>query len=90
MDITRLYSAIKNDDPIDEIIIEDFKAESVEQWKLDNYAMLRMWTYPEYLEYLDAIVKINSSDTTLEIEGQAQLDKYIADCLNVKLRFPKP
>jgi hypothetical protein len=89
MDITRLYSAIKNDEPIDEIIIEDFNPESVEQWKLDNYAMLRMWTYPGYAEYLDAEVKLNSGDTNLEIEGQYQLDKYIADCLNVKLRFPK-
>jgi hypothetical protein len=44
-----------------------------------TYAELRAAEYPDYREYLDGIVK---NDT-------AQIDKYIADCLAVKLKYPK-
>jgi hypothetical protein len=36
--------------------------------------------YPPMSEYLDGIVK----------GDQAQIDKYIADCLAVKAKYPKP
>jgi hypothetical protein len=36
--------------------------------------------YPPMGEYLDAVVK----------NDQAQIDKYIADCLAVKAKYPKP
>jgi hypothetical protein len=36
--------------------------------------------YPQMSDYLDGIVK----------GDQAQIDKYIADCLAVKLKYPKP
>jgi hypothetical protein len=35
--------------------------------------------YPDFKEYLDGIVK----------GDQAQIDKYIADCLAVKTKYPK-
>lgn len=40
----------------------------------------RVKKYPPYTEYLDGIVK----------GDQAQIDKYIADCLAVKAMYPKP
>jgi hypothetical protein len=36
--------------------------------------------YPQMSDYLDGVVK----------QDQAQIDKYIADCLAVKLKYPKP
>jgi hypothetical protein len=35
--------------------------------------------YPDFKEYLDGIVK----------GDQAQIDKYIADCLAIKTKYPK-
>jgi hypothetical protein len=35
--------------------------------------------YPDFKEYLDGIVK----------GDQAQIDKYIADCLAIKAKYPK-
>ena len=43
------------------------------------YIAKRASEYPPMTDYLDAIVK----------NDQAQIDKYIADCLAVKARFPK-
>ena len=43
------------------------------------YIAKRASEYPNVTEYLDGIVK----------GDQAQIDKYIADCLAVKARFPK-
>jgi hypothetical protein len=36
--------------------------------------------YPQITDYLDGIVK----------SDQAQINKYIADCLAVKIKYPKP
>ena len=36
--------------------------------------------YPPITDYLDGIVK----------GDQAQIDKYVADCLAIKLKYPKP
>jgi hypothetical protein len=43
------------------------------------YIAKRASEYPPMTDYLDAIVK----------NDQAQIDKYIADCLAVKAKFPK-
>ena len=43
------------------------------------YKQLRAQAYPDYRDYLDGIVKGDA----------AQVQKYIADCLAVKARFPK-
>ena len=55
------------------------------QTKLENdytvkqYQRNRAEEYPDFKEYLDGIVK----------SDQAQIDKYIADCQAVKLKYPK-
>ena len=43
------------------------------------YKDQRASEYPDFKEYLDGIVK----------GDQAQIDKYIADCLAVKAKYPK-
>ena len=45
-----------------------------------QYARDRQPEYPPVTDYLDGIVK---GDT-------AQVDKYVADCLAVKAKYPKP
>lgn len=44
-----------------------------------TYADLRSREYPPMSDYLDGVVK----------GDQAQIDKYIADCLAVKAKYPK-
>ena len=46
----------------------------------DAYKAKRAAEYPPITDYIDGVVK----------NDQAQIDKYIADCLAVKQRFPKP
>jgi hypothetical protein len=90
---TDIYYAIKSPN-IDSVIQSFLERNNIQstvlEWRLMNYTKLRKWDYPEYVEYLDAIVKLNSTILSIKTEGQAQLDQYIADCLNVKIRFPKP
>lgn len=47
--------------------------------KLLNYKKLRESEYPDFKDYLDGVVK----------GDQVQIDKYIADCLAVKAKYPK-
>jgi len=44
-----------------------------------TYAEKRAAEYPPMADYLDGVVK----------GDQAQIDKYIADCLAVKAKYPK-
>jgi hypothetical protein len=44
-----------------------------------TYSQKRIREYPDFRDYLDGIVK----------GDQAQIDKYIADCLAVKTKHPK-
>ena len=55
--------------------------ENAVQIEIDNHAYIerRKAEYPDFREYLDGIVK----------GDQAQIDKYIADCQAVKLKYPK-
>ncbi len=55
-------------------VIEKIAVRELEYWEK------RLAKYPSYTEYLDGVVK----------GDQAQIDKYIADCLAVKAMFPKP
>lgn len=55
-------------------VIEEITVRELDWW--EN----RIAKYPSYAEYLDGIVK----------GDQAQIDKYIADCLAVKAMYPKP
>ena len=43
------------------------------------YIAKRVAEYPPLTDYLDGVVK----------SDQAQIDKYIADCLAVKAKYPK-
>lgn len=47
---------------------------------LQRILQLRADNYPPMSNYLDGVVK----------GDQAQIDKYIADCLAVKAKYPKP
>ena len=53
---------------------------AVNAWVDPNaYKAKRASEYPPITDYLDGVVKGN----------QAQIDKYIADCLAVKAKYPK-
>jgi hypothetical protein len=47
--------------------------------RLNQVKSNRSKEYPDFKDYLDGIVK----------GDQAQIDKYIADCLAVKAKYPK-
>lgn len=52
----------------------------VDAWQDPNaYKYARAREYPPMTDYLDGVVK----------GDQAQIDKYIADCLAVKAKYPK-
>jgi hypothetical protein len=50
-----------------------------QQHEADEYKRKRQAEYPPLTDYLDGVVK----------GDQAQMDKYIADCLAVKNKYPK-
>lgn len=54
--------------------------DAVNAWVDPNaYKVKRASEYPPITDYLDGVVK----------GDQAQIDKYIADCLAVKAKYPK-
>ena len=54
--------------------------DAVNAWVDPNaYKAKRAAEYPPMTYYLDGVVKVN----------QTQIDKYIADCLAVKAKYPK-
>ena len=72
---------IRGDDAFDidgNLVVYD---EAVVQAYIDanSYKAKRQAEYPPITDYLDGVVKGN----------QAQIDKYIADCLAVKAKYPK-
>jgi len=85
--------AIRNGATDDELndVIQDYLGPDgdVQQWRVDNYIQLRAWAYLPIAEYNDAQVKLNSADSEIQSEGQQQLENYVANCLQVKSRFPK-
>ena len=53
---------------------------AVNAWQDPNaYKYARAKEYPSITDYIDGVVK----------GDQAQMDKYITDCLAVKLKYPK-
>jgi hypothetical protein len=46
----------------------------------NSYAIKRAAEYPPITDYIDGVVKVD----------QTQINKYIADCLAVKAKYPKP
>jgi hypothetical protein len=55
------------------------KQELIAEYNSNQYQRDRANEYPDFKEYLDGIVK----------SDQSQIDKYIADCLAVKAKYPK-
>jgi hypothetical protein len=55
--------------------------ETAVQTYIDAHAYIakRQAEYPSFIDYLDGVVK----------GDQAQIDKYIADCNAVKVKYPK-
>lgn len=61
-----------------EVLAEVARLEA--EWNATEYQRLRASEYPPITNYIDGVVK----------GDQAQIDKYIADCLAVKAKYPKP
>ena len=65
--------------PIAKQTILNKQKELQAEYDSKQYQRNRAKEYPDFKEYLDGIVK----------GDQAQIDKYIADCLAVKAKYPK-
>ena len=50
------------------------------EWDAKEYQRLRRAEYPDFKDYLDGVVK-NDAD---------QINAYVAACLAVKAKYPKP
>lgn len=61
-----------------EIDAEIFRLQS--KYEFAEYQRKRACEYPPITDYIDGVVK----------GDQAQINKYIADCLTVKAKYPKP
>ncbi len=59
-------------------------------FKAPSYRELRRSEYPSLAELHDAKVKQRHADPAIQAEGAAQEEQYYADCLAVKVRYPKP
>ena len=55
-----------------------------------SYQEKRAVEYPSMNEYLDGVIKSNSEVYAVQDEGKKQVEKYIADCIAVKAKYPKP
>ena len=55
-----------------------------------GYEELRRKAYPGIEMLCDALVKINSGDSSLKAAGEEQLAAYVQNCLQVKAKYPKP
>ena len=65
--------------PEGSVAITDEEAEALRPVYIPTYAQKRAAEYPPMTNYLDGVVKAD----------QAQIDKYIADCLAVKAKYLK-
>jgi hypothetical protein len=65
--------------PAGSVQITDEEAEALRPKTELTYAEKRAAEYPPMTDYLDGVVK----------GDQVQIDKYIADCLAVKAKYPK-
>jgi GTP-binding protein EngB required for normal cell division len=68
-----------NSQPIPKQTLLDKIEELKDEYNSKQYQRDRQKEYPDFKEYLDGIVK----------GDQIQIDKYIADCLAVKTKYPK-
>ena len=63
--------------PVNEILAK--QQELIAEYNANQYQRDRAKEYPDFKEYLDGIVKGDN----------AQVQKYINDCLAVKAKYPK-
>ena len=61
----------------------------VETYVEPDYRSKRAAEYPDFREYLDAVVKISSEDETMAAAGKTQLQTYCRLCLEIKQKYPK-
>lgn len=66
--------------PADPQDVAALQAAEAERLAAMTYAERRAAEYPPYTDYLDGIVKNDS----------AQIEAYVAACLAVKAKYPKP
>lgn len=59
--------------------IAQLQTAEAERFAAIPYTVKRAAEYPPITDYIDGVVK----------NDQAQIDKYIADCLAVKAKYPK-
>lgn len=79
-----------SDEDLDIMLDEYFIGRvDIEQWKFDNYNILRKRYYPRHDNFIDAYVKINSNIPELKIQGEEQMNNHIEKSLNIKNKFPK-
>ena len=79
-DGTGAFDAAGNQVTIDEAAVAAKAAELQADYEAKQYQRDRAAEYPSVNDYLDGIVK----------GDQAQIDAYIAACLAVKTKYPKP
>jgi hypothetical protein len=65
--------------PIDNQTILNKQQELIAEYQANEYKRQRAKEYPDFKEYLDGIVK----------GDDAQIQKYINNCLAVKAKYPK-
>jgi hypothetical protein len=63
--------------PANQILAKQIELQA--EYNSNQYQRDRANEYPDFKDYLDGIVK----------GDQQQIDKYIADCLAVKTKYPK-
>lgn len=68
---------------------EQITAAYAETYEEPGYREKRAAEYPDFREYLDAVVKVNSKDETIAAAGETQLQNYYSLCLAVKQKYPK-
>ena len=61
----------------------------VETYVEPDYRSKRAAEYPDFREYLDAVVKTSSEDETMATAGKTQLQTYCRLCLEIKQKYPK-
>ena len=83
------YAALGKDTCLKALQNTGLTKQGAEEYIKDNYKLFREKIYPNFKEYIDAQVKINSSNLDIQKQGKKQLKKYLEDCQNVKNLFPK-
>lgn len=66
-----------------EYLVEILNLEEDSDWLLQQCHAKRMVEYPSLGEFADAYVKLQSGDSS-------QMEAYVAKCIEIKQKYPKP